>query len=142
MRRVEAVERDADVDAAELVLRDPLLLAAHPKKYKKLDDAPGREAGRSPRRAAGVGLRDAGQQRPRHGALAYVGPASTTSERQPERKTGSDVDVGLLLLVGLVLLDARLVQPDARLGDAAAPRLVAPRDELLVLGGPMPASCG
>ena len=45
------------------------------------------------------------------------------------------MDVRLLLLVALVLLDARFVEPDERCLDAVvALRLLAPRRELLVLG--------
>ena len=67
---------------------------------------------------------------------ARVRRAGEHDERAAAREEdGQRCDVGLLLLIGLVLLDTRLVQPHARLGDAAAPRLVAPRDELLELGG-------
>ena len=62
-------------------------------------------------------------------------PGEHDERAAAREEDGQRCDVGLLLLVGLVLLDARFVQPHARLGDAAAPRLVAPRHELLVLGG-------
>ena len=100
---------------------DPLLRGAHLQKHKARRRTCRRGA------ASDASQRGAGQRRrTTAGSRRW---ASEHDERAAAREEdGQRVDVRLLLLVALVLLDARLVEPDQRiLEPLAAARLVTPR---------------